>query len=127
LRDAVSSSRLLVWIQELSLLRQPLTNRINSAFLNNAPTFAVFLDIAGAFDNVILQILIRDLRRVGFPVLFCKFVQNLLFERSILAVQNGKLLGPLITHKGTLQDSILSPLLFNFYLRAIAHEMHSIA
>jgi len=39
-----------------------LTNRINSAFLNNAPTFAVFLDIAGAFDSVIPQILIQNLR-----------------------------------------------------------------
>jgi len=66
-----------------------LTNHINSAFLNKTPILAVFLDIAGAFDNVIPQILIQDLRRAGFPVRFCKFIQNLLFERSIFAVRNG--------------------------------------
>jgi len=101
-----------------------LTNRINSAFLNKAPTFAVFLDIAGAFDNVIPQILIQDLRGAGFPVCFYKFIQNLLFERSIFAVRNGDLLGPLIIHKDTPQGSIFSPLLFNFYLRNIENCLH---
>jgi len=101
-----------------------LTNRINSAFLNKAPTLAVFLDIAGAFDNVIPQILIQDLRRAGFPICFCKFIQNLLFERSIFAARNGDLLGPLIIHKGIPQGSILSPLLFNFYLRNIGNCLH---
>jgi len=78
-----------------------LTNRINSASLNKAPTLAVFLDIAGAFDNTIPQILIKDLRSVCFSVRFCKFIRNFLFERSIFAVRNGDLLGPFITHKGT--------------------------
>jgi len=101
-----------------------LTNRINFAFLNNAPSYAVFLDIAGAFDNVIPQILIQELHSAGFPASFCKFVQNLLFERSIFAARNGDLLGPFITHKSTPQESILSPLLFNFYLRNIGSCLH---
>jgi len=96
-----------------------LTNRIHSAFLNNASTIAVFLDIAGAFDNVIPNILIQDilkqeLRNVGFPACFCKFIESLLAERLIYAVKNGDLSDPLITHKSTPQGSILSPLLFNF-------------
>jgi len=103
-----------------------LTNRIHSALLNNAYTVAVFLDIAGAFDNVIPSILIQELREEGFPPHFCKFLENLLSERLIFAVRNADLTGPLVTHKGTPthNGSILSPLLFNLYLRNIGRQLH---
>jgi len=44
-----------------------LTNHIHLAFMNRSPLLAVFLDIAGAFDNVIPNILVQDLRLLGFP------------------------------------------------------------
>jgi len=94
-----------------------LTNRIYSAFLNNAFTVAVFLDIAGAFDNVIPSILIQGLRDEGFPACFCKFLENLLSERRNLCCPKCRF--PLIMHKGTPQGSILSSFLFNLYLRNI--------
>jgi len=84
----------------------------------------VFLDIARTFDNVIPDILIQELRETGFPAYFCKFIENLLAERLIFAVRNGDLIGLLITHKGTPQSCILSPLLFSFYLRNIGHCLH---
>jgi len=65
------------------------------------------------------------LYNTGFPVHFCKFIENLLAERLIFAVRNGDLSGPFVTHKGTPQGSILSPILFNFYLRNIGRHMHS--
>jgi len=71
-----------------------LTNRIHSAFLRKTSTVAVFLDIAEAFDNVIPNILIKELRNLGFPACFCKFIENLLLERLIYVVQNGNLDGP---------------------------------
>jgi len=77
-----------------------LTNRIHSAFLNNASTIAVFLDIAGAFDNVIPNILIQELRNEGFLACFCKFIKSLLAERLIYALRNGDFSDPLIIHKG---------------------------
>jgi len=93
--------------------------------LNGAFTFAVFLDIKGAFDNVIPSILIQDLRDIDFPAQFCKFIENLLIERYIYYSQNGDLIGPLTTHKGTPQGSILSPTLFKIYLRNIGQYLHS--
>jgi len=102
-----------------------LTNRIHSGFLHGAFTFAVFLDIEGAFDNVIPSILVQDLRDIGFPAQICKFIENLLMERFIFYARNGTLSGPLTTHKGTPQGSILSPLLFNIYLRNIGRSLHA--
>jgi len=97
-----------------------LTNRIHWGFMRRMSTIAVFLDIAGAFDNVILSNLIKDLREIGFPVKTCKFIENLLIERKIYSIHNGILQPPLISHKGTPQGSILSPILFNIYLRKIS-------
>jgi len=39
-----------------------LINRIHLTFLNKSSLVAVFLDVAGVFDNVIPNILIQDLR-----------------------------------------------------------------
>jgi len=101
------------------------TNRIQQGFLGRASTVAAFLDIAGAFDNVIPSILVADLRECGFPARLCKFIENLLSERRIFSTINGVIQDPLTTHKGTPQGSILSPILFNLYLRKIASVLHS--
>jgi len=101
-----------------------LTNRIHTGFLRKESTIAIFLDIAGAFDNVIPNILIQELRNLGLPACFCKFIENLLLERSIYVAQNGNLDGPWISHKGTPQGSILSPLLFNIYLKNVGRHIH---
>jgi len=61
---------------------------------------AIFLNITGAFDNVIPGILIQELRDEDFPACFCKFLDNLLSERLIFAVGNADLTDPLVTHKG---------------------------
>jgi len=100
-----------------------LSNRIHSAFLIGAFILVVFLDIEGAFDNVSPSILVQDLREIGLPAQICKFIENLLSERHIYYTQNGELLGPLTTHKGTPQGSILSPI-FNIYLRNIGLLLH---
>jgi len=101
-----------------------LTNRIHWGFMRRIPTTAVFLDIAGAFDNVVPSILIEDLRNLGIPARTRKFMENLLIERRIYSIDNGILQPPLISHKGTPQGSILSPILFNIYLRKISSTLH---
>jgi len=101
-----------------------LTNRIHWGFMKRTSTIAIFLDIAGAFDNVIPSILFEDLREIGLPAKTCKFVVNLLSERQIFSIDNGTLQPPLISHKGTPQGSILSPILFSIYLRKISSVFH---
>jgi len=101
-----------------------LTARIHFAFLRRASILTIFLDVESAFDNVIPNILIKDLQDIGFPAQICKFIENLLSEHNIYYIRNGDLLGPLTTHKA-LQDSILSPFLFNIYLRNIGRFFYN--
>jgi len=64
-----------------------LTNRIQSTFLRG--------------DSVIAtNILFQDLRNLGFPARTCKFIENLLAERSLIVSLNGELQGPYLSRKG---------------------------
>ncbi|XP_011049526.1 PREDICTED: uncharacterized protein LOC105143152 [Acromyrmex echinatior] len=99
-----------------------LTTSVKTSFLNRSPTVAVFLDIAETFDNVNLHILINDLSGIGVPASFRKFVENLINVRHLSFVIDGELHDPYNFYKGTLQGSILSPLLFNIYLRMYSHR-----
>ncbi|XP_011049768.1 PREDICTED: uncharacterized protein LOC105143270 [Acromyrmex echinatior] len=76
------------------------------AFINNALTICAFLDIEGAFDNMIPSILIEDLQRLGIPPKTVKFISNLLFNRQITFICDGVLKGPYITLKGTPQEGL---------------------
>jgi len=65
-----------------------LSNRVHWGFAKRMFTIAAFLDIAGAFDNVIPSILFEDLREIGLPAKICKFVANLLSKRQIYSINN---------------------------------------
>jgi len=54
---------------------------IHSGFVKGKITTAAFLDIKGAFDNVIPNILIQDLKNIGIPARLRRFVSNLVGER----------------------------------------------
>ncbi|XP_018404625.1 PREDICTED: RNA-directed DNA polymerase from mobile element jockey-like [Cyphomyrmex costatus] len=101
-----------------------LTTKIYTGFLSRSPTVAVFIDIAGAFDNVIPHMLVNDLLDIEVPAFVRKFVENFISKRSLNFIVDGELLGPFDSFKGTLQGSTLSPLLFNIYLKDMASHVH---
>jgi len=88
---------------------------VHKGFACNVSTIGTFLDIKGAFDNVIPNILIQELESIGIPARIRMFIHNLLFDRSFHFVVEGKKLGPFSSYKGTPQGSTLSPLLFDIY------------
>jgi len=96
---------------------------IHNGFINNSSTICAFLDIKGAFDNVILNILIQDLENIGIPTRVKMFILNLISSRSLYFMVDGNKTGPFSSHKGT-QGSTLSPLLFDIYLRDIIKHLH---
>lgn len=60
-----------------------LTNHIHAANLAGQFTVCVFVDIVGAFDNVIPSILVDTLRNLGIPAKLRRFIQNLTSEREV--------------------------------------------
>lgn len=93
-----------------------LTTEIYNGFISRHATACVFLDIAGAFDNVIPSILIGDLVELNLPPKLCLFIYNLIHYRELQFVINGEITESYLSYKGVPQGSILSPLLFNIYV-----------
>jgi len=102
-----------------------LTSDIYKGFVNNSSTICAFLDIKGAFDNIIPNILIQNLKNIDIPARIRKFILNLICERQFHFVNDGNKTGPFLSHKGTPQGSILSPILFDIYLKDIVNHLHS--
>jgi len=101
-----------------------LSSEIHKGYINQSVTIGAFLDIKGAFDNVIPNILIQDLENIGISARIRMFVYNLISSRSLHFVVEGNKTGPFLTYKGTPQGSTLSPLLFDIYLRNITIYLH---
>jgi len=101
-----------------------LSSEIHKSFINQSVTIGAFLDIKGAFDNVVPNILIQDLEDTGIPARIGMFVYNLISSRSLHFVVEGNKIGPFLAYKGTPQESTLSPLLFDIYLRKITSCIH---
>lgn len=60
-----------------------LISDINLEWYERRDTCAVFLDIKGAFDNVLGDILIEKLIKIKVPIPMVKFIANLISEREV--------------------------------------------
>lgn len=79
---------------------------------------AVFLDIMGAFDNVLPDTLLRILRGFRFPAKLVRFIKFIISQR-IVEGYAGTSFGKRTASKGLPQGSVLSPALFELYLAAL--------
>lgn len=100
-----------------------LTAAIHEGFAAGSPTVAVFVDIKFAFDNVLPHILMNDLLELQFSPKTVKFIENLISSRQVQFVIHGALTAPRTSRKGTPQGSVLSPTLFNMYLRKLEDQI----
>lgn len=92
-----------------------LTTDTYSAFKEKKSIVGVFLDIASAYDNVMLPVLRNKLIQLNIPEKLSRFTCNLLMERSVVIKTFNGLLPPKIVWKGLPQGSVLSPLLYSIY------------
>lgn len=101
-----------------------LTADIQSGFLQQKHTAALFIDVKSAFDNVQPNLLLQELVALNIPPKSLTFIANLISSRTVQFVAQGRLHPERISRKGTPQGAVLSPTLFNLYLRKIASALH---
>ena len=101
-----------------------LENIIQKTINNKGVTIVVFLDIAQAYDTVIIEGLLFKLATCGIKGKMLKILHNYLTDRSFQVRVSSHLSETKSLHKGLPQGSILSPLLFNLMMSDIPTNDH---
>jgi ribonuclease HI len=90
-----------------------LSTDIRISFEEKNSTLASFLDVTGAYDNILLNILCEKLCGVQLPFKIVRIIWSLLHEKDLVFFHDGVAYTRRIGLKGLPQGSVLSPLLFN--------------
>ena len=92
-----------------------LTERIHEAWKRKDIFSVVFMDVAGAFNNVYYERLLDNMQKRRVPKQIIKWIGSFLQARTTQLRFNDFTSNPIATLAGTLQESLLSPLLYMFY------------
>jgi len=96
---------------------------IYNAFIKGEMLGAIFLDIKSAYDNVSPEILFGIINSLKIPWGYKRFLRNLLGARSVEIYESGQFRGLRSIYRGLSQGSVLSPLLFNLYVKDILFKI----
>ena len=92
-----------------------LQERIKHAWKEKAVYSAVFMDVAGAFNNVHHQRLIHNMKKRKVPNFIVRWTESFLQGRSTRLRFNGVESERICTNAGVPQGSPISPILYMFY------------
>lgn len=88
---------------------------------NNRIAPALCLDLFRVFDTIDNLIMLEKLYIIGFRKPFYTAFENLFMKKYQVVNINVKTKDPIQMNFGVLQGSVLGPLLFNVYMKEIAH------
>ena len=97
------------------IIQQILSESIYKAWKEKKVYTAVFMDVAGAFNNVHHRRLIHNLRQRRMPETISRWINSFLQGRSTQLQFNGTRSESMATPAGVPQGSPLSPLLYMYY------------
>jgi len=92
-----------------------LSERIYHAWKEREVYSAVFMDVAGAFNNVHHERLMHNMKQRRIPHSFVNWIESFLKDRSTQLRFNSSTMEAIMTRAGIPQGSPLSPLLYMFY------------
>lgn len=78
--------------------------KIYEAFAKGCNLGALFIDIEGAFDFVILEKLIEDLIELGLDDNYIRLIKNILMNRQLNFFHNGRKIGKKRPREGFHKD-----------------------
>lgn len=96
-----------------------LTNDIYKTFVKREYLTAIFLDVSDAYNNVLIDKLGWEMKKIGIPARVINILLHLYSSRTIYIRYRGELIGPRLVSRGLPQGAILSPILYNIYTRNI--------
>lgn len=91
--------------------------------LLNENSIKVFIDFKNAYDSVNIAILLSKLSKI-LDINQLKLIGSLFLKGKIVTNINGKFTSYITKTNGLFQGSILSPILFNFYVNDICHSLN---
>ena len=92
-----------------------LSESVHKAWKNDKMYSAVFMDVAGAFNNIHHECLIHNMKAQRMPISIAKWIDSFLQNRSIQILFNEAKSNTITTPAEIPQRSLLSPLLYMYY------------
>ena len=99
------------------------TDFIEAGLLRSGFSLGVFLDISGAFDNILVEYIISGFRRKGISEPIIGWFESSLRNRVAETTMNGCTIKRSLI-KGTAQGGVLSALAWNLAIDEILHDLN---
>jgi hypothetical protein len=90
-----------------------LTTDISTSFEMKKQTVAAFLDVIGAYDNVLIDVSCGVILEKELPLRICRFMWNLLWCKTPVFCVGGAECMTFTGYNGLPHGSVLSPFLYN--------------